>query len=175
MRFDLIPSLTERPADAAPTQLRVDGEPPARRTVLRALTLGALTATLVPFDWVLAKRSAAAGGPTTEHTTCTPIDPDYDAQANNWPGGGVAACIGGRRRGKHGCSSADYHRQGYYTAGGFRYSSYRTDDYCAGRNAWRWRTGSYYFRCSDAITTAYTDHGNVDWRGLTVARCSLRD
>lgn len=170
MRLDLIPSITERPLDAVPTQLRIKGDRPARRTVLRALTVGALAATLVPFDWVLARRSAAAGGPATEWSTR--CDTDYTPWSNNWPSGGWAACYGGRRVGKYGCNSYEWHREGYYTVGSYRYYSARVES-CDARNAWRWSAGGYRFRCSDATTTSYTDHGNVDWTGLTVARCVL--
>jgi hypothetical protein len=138
---------------------------PSRRTVLRGLVLGAAAATLVPLDWYLTRREAAAESDRAEYGTCKPAI--YDQQANNWWEGGAAVCYGGWRRGSYPCADG-YHREGTFSADGVEYQSTRLTTNCHGRNAWRWQG----YRCSDAVTTAVFDDG-TDYTGLTIAACEL--
>ncbi len=172
MRLDDIPTASRRPAHARPSAVveRIRALRPSRRTVLRALLLGAAAAALVPLDWYLTRREAGAapsadGDDKSEFTTCAPEN--YDEEANNWPSGGRAVCYGGWRRGSRPCSGG-WHREGRFDDGGDTADSTRVTTSCHGRNAWRWNG----FRCSDAVTTVtYAD--GTEYSGLTIAACAL--
>ena len=122
--------------------------------------------TLVPLDWYLSRREAAAEpSDRSEYGTCKPAQ--YDQEANNWWEGGEAVCYGGWRRGSYPCEDG-YHREGTFSARGVEYDSTRLTTNCHGRNAWRWKG----FRCSDAVTTAVFDDG-TEYTGVTIAACAL--
>lgn len=173
MRFDDIPTAARRPAHARPSAVaeRIRALRPSRRTVLRALLLGAAAAALVPLDWYLTRREAGAApaeeGDRSEFTTCAPES--YDEEANNWPSGGRAVCYGGWRRGSRPCSGG-WHREGRFADGDSTADSTRVTTSCHGRNAWRWNG----FRCSDAVTTVTFADG-TEYSGLTIAACALDD
>jgi len=163
-----IPTTTEPPPEARPSAIvaRLRGYRPSRRTVLRAIVLGAAAATLVPLDWYLTRREAvAATGNKSEYGTCKPAS--YDEEANNWPASSVAVCYGGWKRGTFPCEDG-YHREGTYTDQGVDYESTRLATNCHGRNAWRWKN----YRCSDAVTTGTFPDGS-DYTGVTIAACTL--
>ncbi|GAA1324996.1 hypothetical protein ACQPZA_09520 [Pseudonocardia xinjiangensis] len=175
--LDEIPMTSAPPAQAVPSAVvaRIRAIRPSRRTVLRGLVIGAAAAALVPLDWYLSRREAAAqddededeDDDRSEHLTCTPSS--YDEESNNWPDDGAALCYGGWRRGSYPCSGG-FHREGEYESQGDYYESTRLTTSCDGKNAWRWRG----YRCSDAVTEVYYDDGD-SYRGLTIAACELPD
>ena len=166
--LDSIPTVSAPPPQAQPSAVvaRLRGYRPNRRTVLRALVLGAAAATLVPLDWYLSRREAgAATSDKSEYGTCKPAS--YDQEANNWREGGEAVCYGGWKRGSYPCEDG-YHREGTFADAGVEYQSTRLTTNCHGRNAWRWKG----YRCSDAVTTATFDDGS-EYTGVTIAACTL--
>ncbi|MHA6781419.1 hypothetical protein ACVGOW_10550 [Pseudonocardia saturnea] len=171
-RLDEIPTAFHAPADARPSAVvaRIRSIRPSRRTVLRGLAISAAAAALVPLDWYLARREAAAeprtdGDDQSEHMTCAPAS--YREEANNWPSTGPAVCYGGFRRGGFPCSDG-YHREGSYKDGPDAFESTRVTQSCNGRNAWRWNG----YRCSDAITNVVYADG-TEYRGISIAACTL--
>ena len=170
-RLDEIPTAFDAPADARPSTVvaRIRAVRPSRRTVLRGLVIAAAAAALVPLDWFLVRREAAAqsteGDDKAEHMGCKPES--YREEADNWPSTGTAVCYGGWRRGGFPCSNG-YHREGSYTDGPDSYESTRVTQSCHGRNAWRWNG----YRCSDATTTVVYADG-TDYRGITIAACPV--
>jgi hypothetical protein len=166
--LDEIPTTERPPAHARPSDVvgRIRSYRPSRRAVLRGLVIGAAAAALVPLDWYLARRGAAAAPESTsEHTGCAPSA--YDEDANNWPEGDEAVCYGGWRRGSYPCEDG-YHREGAHSAGGERFVSTRLTSSCRGKNAWRWKG----YRCSDAMTTTTFDDG-TEYNATTIAACAL--
>ncbi len=170
-RLDEIPTAFDAPVGARPSAVvaRIRAIRPSRRTVVRGLIIGAAAAALVPIDWFLARRQAAAqeteGDDRSEYLTCEPES--YREEANNWPATGPAVCYGGWRRGGYPCEGG-YHREGTFTDGEDSFESTRVTTSCNGRNAWRWNG----YRCSDAITTAtYAD--GTEYSGITIAACEL--
>ncbi|MFI6321044.1 hypothetical protein ACIBG8_26140 [Nonomuraea sp. NPDC050556] len=171
MRLDAIPSAETAPEGAIPSRVRslIPDAPLSRRTLMRGLLVGAIAATLVPFEWMLSRRAANAG-PTSEWTAsnCRDAYPGgYDEEPNNWWWGGPAACFGGYRIGSYPCSGG-YHFEGWRGYDDEGYTSNRATT-CSNRNAWRWTAGSTY-RCSDAHTyTAWNNGDNL--YGVTIAVC----
>ena len=183
MRFDIIPAMETAPADAPASRVRelVPNPPAVRRSVLKGVAVAALSATLVPFDWVFSRRPALAAAcagdpaPTCEWTSPTCADyTSYTPTASNWWAGDPAQCHGGWRRGGKPCNADNRHFDGHweYTHTGIWESVYaqRITTSCQGRNAWRWSAPSgNTFRCSDAWTQVYwTDNS---YSGLTIAVC----
>lgn len=173
-RFDDIPSAAAPPSGARPSTIvaRIRAIRPARRTVLRALVIGAAAAALVPIDWYLSRRAVAApedGEPrdTSEHLQCAPRR--YDVEANNWPADGPAVCYGGWRRGHYPCADG-FHLEGRHEWEGEELESTRLTTNCHGRNAWRWNG----YRCSDAVTDVVFPDGTT-YHALTIAACALSD
>jgi hypothetical protein len=171
-RFDDIPSAATPPEGARPSAVvaRIRSLRPSRRTVLRALVVGAAAAALVPFDWYLSRRADAAPADPepddkSEHLQCAPKR--YDEEANNWPSGGPAVCYGGWRRGTYPCSDG-YHVEGRHSYDGEELESTRLTTNCHGKNAWRWNG----YRCSDAVTDATYPDGTT-YHGVTIAACKL--
>jgi hypothetical protein len=171
-RFEEIPSAAAPPPGARPSAVvaRIRAVRPSRRAVLRALVIGAAAATLVPFDWYLSRRAAAAPADRqpddmSEHVECVPRR--YDEEANNWPAGGPAVCYGGWRRGSYPCADG-YHVEGRHERDGEELESTRLTTNCHGRNAWRWNG----YRCSDAITDVTFSDGTT-YHGVTIAACPL--
>src|SRR5690606_7297567 len=138
-RLDDIPRTSAPPPGAAPSAVvaRLRAIRPSRRAVLRALVIGAAAAALVPLDWYLDRRTAAAvpgSANRAEHTGCAPSS--YAEEANNWPfDDGPAVCYGGWRRGSYPCSGG-YHREGFYEIDGEEMESTRLATECEGKNAW---------------------------------------
>jgi hypothetical protein len=170
MSLDDIPRTSAPPPDALPSAVvaRLRKIRPSRRTVLRGLVIGAAAAALVPLDWYLDRRTAAAApapANRTEHLTCAPAS--YEEEANNWPFDGPAVCYGGWRRGSYPCANG-YHREGSYEIEGEQIESTRLATECEGKNAWRWKG----YRCSDAITDVVFADGET-YRGITISACRL--
>lgn len=169
-RLDDIPRTFAPPPGALPSTVvaRLRSIRPSRRAVLRGLVIGAAAAALVPLDWYLDRRTAAAGPASAnraEHTSCAPAS--YAEEANNWPSDGPAVCYGGWRRGGHPCANG-YHREGFYEIDGEELESTRLATECEGKNAWRWKG----YRCSDAITDVVFAAGDT-YTGITIAACRL--
>ncbi|MDN5748330.1 MAG: hypothetical protein L0H64_07465 [Pseudonocardia sp.] len=170
-KLDDIPTAVDAPVDARPSAVvaRIRAIRPSRRTVLRGLVIAAAAAALVPLDWYLLRREAAAqeaeGDDKSEHTSCQPEN--YREEANNWPSTGPAVCYGGWRRGGYPCADG-YHREGAYSDGVDSFESTRVTTSCHGRNAWRWNG----YRCSDAMTTATFADG-TEYNGISIAACAL--
>ncbi|GAA3240959.1 hypothetical protein GCM10017691_43630 [Pseudonocardia petroleophila] len=172
-RLDEIPTAAQPPAGATPSAVvaRIRAVRPGRRTVLRGLIIAAAAAALVPLDWYLVRREAAAAQPSTEgddrseHLGCKPES--YREEADNWPSTGTALCYGGWRRGGFPCSDG-YHREGSYKDGPDAFESTRVTQSCHGRNAWRWNG----HRCSDATTSVVYADG-TEYRGITIAACPV--
>lgn len=170
-----IPIAGEPPADAVPSPIvaHLRSTRPSRRTMVRGLLLAAAAAALVPLDWFLTRRAAAAAEPRTdgddrsEHLGCAPES--YREEANNWPESDLAVCYGGWRRGTYPCSEG-YHREGSYTDGEDSFESTRVTQSCHGKNAWRWKG----YRCSDAMTTVTFADG-TDYSAISIASCALGD
>jgi hypothetical protein len=170
--LDDIPTASVPPSSPRPSPMvaRIRSVRPSRRTVLRGLVVGATAAVLVPIDWLLDRREAAAAVPArgramSEHRNCAPTD--YDVETNNWPNDGPAVCYGGWRRGSFPCEDG-YHREGRYERGNEQVESTRLATNCEGRNAWRWKG----HRCSDAITEVMFEDGEY-YTGVTIAACAL--
>jgi hypothetical protein len=172
-RLDDIPRTSAPPPGALPSVVvaRLRSIRPSRRAVLRGLVIGATAAALVPLDWYLERRTAAAvpaGVNRAEHTGCEPAS--YAEEANNWPfDDAPAVCYGGWRRGSHPCASG-YHREGFYEINGEEMESTRLATECEGKNAWRWKG----YRCSDAITDVVFASGDT-YTGITIAACPLAE
>ncbi|MBW0114355.1 hypothetical protein [Pseudonocardia abyssalis] len=172
-RLDEIPTAAQPPVGATPSAVvaHIRSVRPSRRTVLRGLVIAAAAAALVPLDWYLARREAAAAQPSTEgddmseHMGCKPES--YREEADNWPSTGTALCYGGWRRGGFPCSDG-YHREGSYKDGPDAFESTRVTQSCHGRNAWRWNG----YRCSDATTSVVYADG-TEYRGITIAACPV--
>jgi hypothetical protein len=169
-RLDDIPRTSEPSPDALPSAVvaRLRTIRPSRRTVLRGLVIGAAAAALVPLDWYLDLRTAAAeprSADRAEHRGCAPAT--YDEESNNWPFAGPAVCFGGWRRGSYPCANG-YHREGSHERDGEQMESTRLTTECEGKNAWRWKG----YRCSDAITDVVFASGDT-YTGVTIAACRL--
>ncbi|HVL86258.1 MAG TPA: hypothetical protein VM367_18480 [Pseudonocardia sp.] len=167
-RLDAVPTTEAAPADARPSDVvaRLRALRPNRRVVLRGLVVAATAAALVPLDWYLNRREAAAApDDRSEHETCAPAQ--YREEANNWWSGGPAVCYGGWRRGSYPCSDG-FHREGRFDGRGETYTSTRLTTNCRGKNAWRWNG----YRCSDAVTTATFADG-TEYTAVTIAACEV--
>jgi hypothetical protein len=169
-RLDDIPRTSGPPPGALPSPVvaRLRAIRPSRRTVLRGLVIGAAAAALMPLDWYLDRRAAAAV-PTSanraEHHGCAPAT--YDEEPNNWPFEGPAVCFGGWRRGSYPCANG-FHREGSHERDGEQLESTRLATECEGKNAWRWKG----YRCSDAFTDVVFADGTT-YSGITIAACRL--
>ncbi|MFF5213031.1 hypothetical protein [Streptosporangium sp. NPDC000396] len=175
MRHDLIPSLHDVPADAAPSMVRsmIPATPAARRTVLKGMAVAVATAALVPFDWVISRRAALAVGPTSEWTRTNCRDAysgGYAEEPSNW-GGGPKACFGGWRMGGYPCNSNKRHFEGFRGYHDEGYTSHRVTT-CSNRNAWRWTVSGKVYRCSDASTRTVWNDGE-SYTDLTISVCKL--
>ena len=173
-RLDDIPRAGTPSPGARPSAVvaRIRAIRPSRRAVLRALVIGAAAAALVPLDWYLGRRAAAAPDDRepddmSEHLGCAPRR--YDEEPNNWPAAGPAVCYGGWRRGRYPCEDG-FHLEGHHEWDGEELESTRLTTDCHGRNAWRWNG----YRCSDAITNVVYPDGTT-YHGLTIAACRLSD
>ncbi|WP_166353467.1 hypothetical protein [Phytoactinopolyspora limicola] len=182
MRIAEITSFDQAPTDAEPTKIRprkTSTSSMSRRAVVKALAVGAVAATLVPLDWALARREAAAAGPTSSwnHPRCGDYM-SYTTEANNWPSSGYRACYGGSLRGTFPCNSNKFHFEGWKQQGSTsKHYSYRVAT-CKGKNAWRWTTQGNVYRCSDARTQSCYWEPHYGWScnntyRLTIARCYL--
>jgi hypothetical protein len=178
---DAIPAVDVPPPRPIPSRVRplIGGPPASRRTVLRGLTVSAMAAALVPFDWLLTRRPARADGPTSEWLAADCRDAysqGYREQRANW-GPGPAVCYGGWRVGDYPCNDDKRHFEGMrsFNEGEEMLNSYRIDSACGEsttRNAWRWAYDGLTYRCSDAITTVTWRDGSY-YTDITISMCRL--
>jgi hypothetical protein len=174
----------DAPSDETPPTAALTGValPTRRRTVLRAITLGALTAGAMAADWsgrLLPHRPAFAAsfesGPgglvgwSNPANGCAEPYPNrstyynfqktgYDEQADT--SGSYtsyqAACFGGNFRSSGYCTSG-WHKNGLINGQVYTPIS-TTCGFTQQKNAWRWRTSDgNTWRCSDGHTTSGTN------------------
>lgn len=172
-----IPDHDQAPDGAQPTAaltgLRTPG---SRRTVLRAVTLGAMMLGAAALDWSgrFGSRAARAergtyGSQGWDRNDCRDAYPEgYEAapdtsgmHKNSYP-----ACYGGSWQGSNYCD-AGWHKYGTWHTGTVRADHVPISTACgttATKNAWRWTTpDGVVYRCSDGYTTFWAG----DQRGLT--------
>jgi hypothetical protein len=159
--------------------------PARRRTVLRAVALGALTLGASALDWTGAVRTRRAraeigrfGLPGWDRTDCRDAYPDgYDQEADT-SGEYVtrpAACFGGTFLGSDFCEGG-WHKFGTYTDGGVRVDHVPITTACGAtttKNAWRWTTpDGITYRCSDGYSTYWSTPNTSQTYG-TICRSAL--
>ncbi|WP_018680409.1 hypothetical protein [Actinokineospora enzanensis] len=151
-----------------------------RRTVLKAIALGAVTlgSTVLAFP----RRARAETGPNAltgwDRTDCHdaypigyPEEPDTSGEFVN----AYATCIGGAWRGSDFCE-AGWHKYGTYVEGDVQVDHQPIATACgttSTKNSWRWTTpdGKVY-RCSDGFST-YWGGGNNGYTYLTICRARV--
>jgi hypothetical protein len=186
LMLERIPDHDLAPAGAAPTgalrDLRVRG---GRRTVLRAMALGALTIGATALDWAGAfgTRSARAEtGPYAlqgwDRNDCHDAYPSGYPEVSDTSGAYVntyAACFGGSWRGSDFCD-AGWHKNGTWVTGDVQADHVPISIACgaiATKNAWKWTTpDGVVYRCSDGFTT-YWGGGYSGQTYLTICRSAV--
>jgi hypothetical protein len=161
---ETVPGATRSAKTAALKDLRVTG---GRRTVLRAMALGAMTVGAAALDWagVFGTRSARAetgryGLQGWDRNDCHDAYPTGYQELGDTNGGYVnryAACFGGSYRGSTYCDGG-WHKYGTWTEPGGVQADHTPISTACGtvttKNAWRWTTPDrVVYRCSDGYTT----------------------
>jgi hypothetical protein len=161
LSLDLIPDHDAAPAGAAPSAvLATLPRTSRRRTVLRAIALGALTIGLSTVD---RRRARAETGPFSlagwDRNDCHDAYPGGYPEAGDTSGAYVnspAACFGGSWRGSNFCD-AGWHKYGTWTENGIQVDHVPISSACGTlttKNAWRWTTpDGHVYRCSDGFST----------------------
>jgi hypothetical protein len=183
LSFEQIPDLDQPPAGAAPTTalaaLPVTGH---RRTVLKAMALGALTTGASALG-MLPRRGARAetgsfGLQGWDRNDCHDAYPTGYPEAGDTSGEYVntyAACFGGSWRGSNYCE-AGWHKYGTYDEGGIQVDHTPISTACGTvttKNAWRWTTpDGHVYRCSDGFST-YWGGANSGQTFLTICRAGV--
>ncbi|WP_026422693.1 hypothetical protein [Actinokineospora inagensis] len=151
-----------------------------RRTVLRGITLGALT--LGAAALAFPRRARAETGPNAlsgwDRTDCHDAYPtgyDENPDTSGTFVNGYAACVGGAWRGSDFCD-AGWHKYGTTTQGDVQVDHLPVSTACGTtttKNAWRWTTpdGNVY-RCSDGFST-YWGGGQSGYTYLTICRARV--
>ncbi|GLZ42852.1 hypothetical protein [Actinokineospora sp. NBRC 105648] len=163
------------------TALRDLGSTGRRRTVLKAITLGALT--IGSSALLLGRRARAETGPNAlrgwDRNDCRdaypaggyPEDADTSGQYVNT----YAACYGGSWRGSDFCAGG-WHKYGTTTEGDLQVDHMPVSTACGTtttKNAWRWTTpDGKVFRCSDGFST-YWGAGQSGNTYLTICRAPV--
>ncbi|OLB78040.1 MAG: hypothetical protein AUI14_14430 [Actinobacteria bacterium 13_2_20CM_2_71_6] len=162
--------------------LKVTG---GRRTVLRAVALGAMTIGATALDWAGAfgtRGARAEFGPYAmqgwDRNDCRDAYPSGYAEVGDTNGLYVnryAACFGGSFRGSTYCN-AGWHKYGTWYDNGIQADHTPISSSCGAtttRNAWRWTTpDGIVYRCSDGFTT-FWGGGYTGQTYLTVCRSTL--
>jgi hypothetical protein len=186
LTFEQIPDHDQPPPGASRTtalaELTVTG---GRRTVLRAMALGAMTVGATALSWSGAfgtRKAAAETGPYAlqgwDRNDChdaypTGYDelPDTSGLYTNT----YAACFGGTWLGSTYCS-AGWHKYGTYNEGGIQADHLPISTACGvitTKNAWRWTTpDKKVYRCSDGYTTLWGG-GYTGQTYLTICRAQV--
>jgi hypothetical protein len=167
--LESIPDHNETPNNASPTTVLQDLNPPSgRRTLLRAMMLGAATVGATVLNWssrIGVGKAKAETGPYGlqgwDRNDCRDAYPDgYDEQrdTDGYYVNTYAACAGGTWRGSNYCNGG-WHKYGTWYDGPVRSDHVPTSSYCGTtsvKNAWRWTTpDGISYRCSDGYSTYY--------------------
>jgi hypothetical protein len=166
--------------------LRVPG---GRRTVLRALALGAMTLGAAALDWAGAlgtRRARAESGPYAmqgwDRNDCRDAYPNGYVERPDTSGAYVnryPACYGGTWRSTTYCDRG-WHKFGTWYDGGVQADHVPISIACGQlttKNAWRWTTpDGITYRCSDGYTTFWGGSGGGSGGGqtyLTICRSTI--
>jgi hypothetical protein len=187
LAFEQIPDHGEAPPGAAKTTALKDLlVSTSRRTVLKAIALGAATigaSVLELGGSVLSARSAwAETGPFGLHgwdqTHCLDAYPSGYNEVGDTSGLYVntyAACFGGSFRGSDYCA-AGWHKYGTYTQNDIQVDHVPISTACGTlttKNSWRWTTpDGQVYRCSDGFST-YWGGGMNGVTFLTICRSGV--
>jgi hypothetical protein len=156
-----------------------------RRTVLRAMLLGALTLGATALDWAGTfgtRKASAETGPYAlegwDRNDCRDAYPNGYAELTDTSGdyvGRYGACFGGSWRGSDFCD-AGWHKYGTWYTGDVEADHVPVSIACGAtstRNAWRWTTpDGLVYRCSDGFTT-YWGGGYSGQTYLTICRSAV--
>jgi hypothetical protein len=183
LTFDQIPDADTAPLGAGPTTalsgLTATGN---RRTVLRAVALGAVTIGALALSLGRGRKARAEAGPLGlqgwDRTDCHDAYPSGYAEVGDTTGEYVntyAACFGGSWRGSTYCE-AGWHKHGTWTYGSIQADHMPTSLFCGDtttKNAWKWTTpDGQTYRCSDGLTT-YWGGQFTGQTYLTICRSGL--
>jgi hypothetical protein len=187
LAFERIPDHGRAPAGAAKTAALKDlVVSPGRRTVLKALALGAMTigASLLdlgggvlgaPKAWA---ETGAFGLQGWDQTHCKDAYPNGYNEVGDTSGlyaNTYAACFGGSFRGSDYCA-AGWHKYGTFTQNDIQVDNVPVSTLCgtlATKNAWRWTTpDGHVYRCSDGFST-YWGGGMNGVTFLTICRAGI--
>jgi len=165
LTLDQIPDVeATAPPGSAPvtalTGLTVTG---SRRTVLRAVALGAVTIGGLALSVMGGRKARAEPGPLGlrgwDRNDCRDAYPSGYAELGDTTGQYVntyAACFGGAWRGSTFCE-AGWHKHGTWTYGAVQADHMPVSIVCGEtttKNAWKWTTpDGRTYRCSDGLTT----------------------
>ena len=164
LTFDQIPDadvpLPGAGQSTALTGLTVIGN---RRTVLRAVALGAVTIGALALSLVGNRKARAEAGPLGlrgwDRNDCRDAYPSGYEELGDTTGQYVntyAACFGGVWRGSTYCN-AGWHKHGTWTYGSVQADHMPISIACGTtttQNAWKWTTpDGHTYRCSDGMTT----------------------
>ncbi|GAA3464906.1 hypothetical protein ACFFSW_22620 [Saccharothrix longispora] len=178
--FDSIPDLTG-PAPGAGRSTALSGlRPSRRRTVLKAVALGALT--IGSSALTLPGRARAETGPNAltgwDRTDCRDAYPTgypEDADTGGEFVGTYAACYAGAWRSSEFCEGG-WHKYGTVTVGDVQVDHMPVATTCGtvtAKNAWRWTTpDGRVYRCSDGFST-YWGGGHTGQTYLTICRARV--
>jgi hypothetical protein len=165
LTFDQIPDADAAPAPdsvrtTALTGLTVSGN---RRTVLRAMALGAVTVGALALSLVGRRKAAAEAGPFGlqgwDRNDCHDAYPSGYQELADTSGAYIntyAACFGGDWRGSTFCD-AGWHKNGTWNEGSIQVDHVPVSTACGAttaKNAWKWTTpDGHVYRCSDGFST----------------------
>lgn len=187
LRLEQIPDREEAPPGGQPSggsmssalaKLPLAG---ARRTVLKALALGALSFGAAALGVFRGRAARAETGPFSlagwDRNDCHDAYPGGYAELGDTSGAYVntyAACFGGSWRGSDFCE-AGWHKYGTWTENGIQVDHVPISTACGTlttKNAWRWTTpDGHTYRCSDGFSTYWGGAGGQTY--LTICRAGV--
>jgi hypothetical protein len=184
LRLEQIPDHDGAPPDAARPRVALTALPLAgrRRTVLKAMALGALTVGAAALGAFRGRAARAETGPFSlagwDRTDCRDAYPSGYAESADTGGVYVnryPACFGGSWRGSDFCD-AGWHKYGTWNRNGVQVDHVPISSACgtvATKNAWRWTTpDGRVYRCSDGFST-YWGGPTSGQTFLTICRAGL--
>ena len=165
LTFDQIPDADAAPAAGAGQPVALTGLAVSanRRTVLRAVALGAVTVGGLALSLLGRRKASAEAGPFGlqgwDRNDCRDAYPSGYQELGDTSGQYVntyAACFGGSWRGSTFCN-AGWHKNGTWTSGSTQVDSAPVSILCGDtttKNAWKWTTpDGHTYRCSDGMST----------------------